>query len=49
MKILITAWYYPSINGLVISVLNRKKELIKVGNDMDTFRWICSRRPCNEY
>ncbi len=50
MKIFITtAWYYPAINGLVTSVLNRKKEMMKEGNDMVTLRWICSRRSCNEY
>lgn len=35
MKILITTdWYYPAINGVVTSVLNLKKELIKEGNDV---------------
>ena len=38
MKILITTdWYYPAINGVVTSVLNLKKELIKEGNVIDVY------------
>ncbi|WP_330389597.1 hypothetical protein [Cellulosilyticum sp. I15G10I2] len=35
MKILITTdWYYPAINGVVTSVLNLKRELIKEENEV---------------